>query len=227
MTDAQEPAPSDDEAPGASVPRELPTGWVQLSATTLRERLAVPGNVGFFAAMLLIDLFQVVSILVRPGAQVTLQSVVVSLGVTLLITVAVILIALPFVAPIAEANYDLGQLRWRRRSVPFAEIAVANLAAARNGNPGPVLALTLSIGPAAGLKVTFVLTAGDRVVLDVRRRTLLAEVIRRSKIDYPKDPYDPKGKFARYNFPGALTRDEALDIVLHPPAPGDPLPIAD
>jgi hypothetical protein len=36
---------------------------------------------------------------------------------------------------------------------------------------------------------------------------------------------DPTGRFARFNFPTSVTKDEALDLVLHPPAFGEPIPI--
>lgn len=37
---------------------------------------------------------------------------------------------------------------------------------------------------------------------------------------------DPKGRFAKYNFPGHVDRDTAIDLVLHTPKVGDPLPVS-
>jgi hypothetical protein len=41
-----------------------------------------------------------------------------------------------------------------------------------------------------------------------------------------EDPHDPEKKFARYNFPGYVDRDTAIDLVLHPPEQYEPLPIS-
>jgi hypothetical protein len=41
----------------------------------------------------------------------------------------------------------------------------------------------------------------------------------------PETPDDPTGKFTWFNFPGSITREQAIDVVLHPPAFDDPLPI--
>jgi hypothetical protein len=66
---------------------------------------------------------------------------------------------------------------------------------------------------------------GDRIVARAEARELLAQVLAASSIQIPTDRYDPKGKFARYNFPENVTRDQAVQLVLAPPAPDDPLPI--
>jgi len=51
-------------------------------------------------------------------------------------------------------------------------------------------------------------------------------MLERSQIVIPNnDPYDPKGKFARSGSPTNVTREEAVELVRHPPMPGDPLPI--
>ena len=41
----------------------------------------------------------------------------------------------------------------------------------------------------------------------------------------PQTPNDPTGRFARYNFPGSLGREDALDVVLDPPTIDDPSPV--
>jgi hypothetical protein len=53
----------------------------------------------------------------------------------------------------------------------------------------------------------------------------VAEVLRRSSIALPQTPDDPSGRFTWFNFPGYITREQAIEIVLNPPAEGDPLPI--
>ncbi len=206
------------------VPRGLPSGWVQLSATTLRERRAVPGNVAVIGGSLVVDFVLIPLRWASSGGDVGV--LVTTMVVLALIAGAVVWLCLPLLAPIGEANFDTGSVRWRRRRLAMSEVARATLLAPR-GKGGRATSLTLWIGAVSGPKLPFVLTTGEKVVLDVRRRTLLAEVIRRSSIEYPTDPYDPKGKFTRFNFPGALTREEAMEVVLHPPGPGDPLPISE
>lgn len=49
--------------------------------------------------------------------------------------------------------------------------------------------------------------------------------MRRSSIAVPQTPDDPRGRFARYNFPGSLSRADALAVVLTPPTINDPAPI--
>ena len=51
--------------------------------------------------------------------------------------------------------------------------------------------------------------------------------LERSTIAQPTSSHDPSGRFARYNFPGTLSRDEAVALVRRIPLPGEPLPITD
>jgi hypothetical protein len=53
----------------------------------------------------------------------------------------------------------------------------------------------------------------------------VAEIVRRSNIAVPQTPNDPTGRFARYNFPASLNRDDALEVVLNPPTMDDPAPV--
>ena len=39
------------------------------------------------------------------------------------------------------------------------------------------------------------------------------------------DETRPTGRFARYNFPGYLTLEDAIAVVESPPGPKDPLPV--
>jgi hypothetical protein len=51
------------------------------------------------------------------------------------------------------------------------------------------------------------------------------DMLRQANIEMPVSPDDPKGRFARFNFPTNITKDEALEVMAHPPQPTDPLPI--
>ena len=57
------------------------------------------------------------------------------------------------------------------------------------------------------------------------RARMAAEVLRRSSIELPETPEDPTGKFTWFNFPGSITKEQAIEIVLNPPAFGDPIPV--
>ena len=55
---------------------------------------------------------------------------------------------------------------------------------------------------------------------------LVQDLLRQSNVQMPVSPDDPKGRFARFNFPTNVTKEEALALVAHPPTPTDELPIA-
>jgi hypothetical protein len=61
--------------------------------------------------------------------------------------------------------------------------------------------------------------------LDQPTAHLVAEVLKRTSSVMPTSEYDPSGRFAKYNFPSNVTREEAIDLVLHPPAFEEELPI--
>jgi hypothetical protein len=67
---------------------------------------------------------------------------------------------------------------------------------------------------------------------DTKQRTLEPEIaalvlqlVRQSNITMPVSPDDPKGRCVRFNFPNNITKDEAEQLVEHPPTSADPLPI--
>ncbi|MDO7881424.1 hypothetical protein [Antiquaquibacter soli] len=66
---------------------------------------------------------------------------------------------------------------------------------------------------------------GHSIVLDDRARELLLDLLPHTSIAMPESQYDPKGKFAKYNFPSHITKAEAITLMEEPPGPGDPLPI--
>lgn len=62
---------------------------------------------------------------------------------------------------------------------------------------------------------------GSSPTLHPKTRELLLAMLPATSIQMPVDRYDPTGKFARYNFPGYLTRDEAIAFVTDPPVAQD------
>lgn len=63
-------------------------------------------------------------------------------------------------------------------------------------------------------------------MLTADERELVAEILRRSSVAVPvapPDPYDPAGKFAFMDHPNSLTKNEAIEYVLHTPVSGEPV----
>ncbi|MCW4384773.1 hypothetical protein OH146_03185 [Salinibacterium sp. SYSU T00001] len=153
-------------------------------------------------------------------ADLGLSMLMAPVGLVLSLVVVHLLIRLRY--PQAVVSLEAGQIRVGKRTFSFEQVDAAFL---------------YSLGRGDKRQVNLVLTSGKRKFLEfpivVRRgqsslpeeREVMAEVLRRSSIAMPKDPNDPTGRFAHYNFPGHITREEAIDVVLHPPGPNDPLPV--
>ncbi|MCU1440097.1 MAG: hypothetical protein JWP85_1094 [Rhodoglobus sp.] len=120
-----------------------------------------------------------------------------------------------------EANFELGVIRRGRRSAAFHDLDFATLGV--DGAPAHRL-LELRFGARDKLDLVAPLRDGERILLPHATRDALALVIEASSVRLPVDRYDPQGRFARYNFPENVTREEAIALVLDPPAPGDSLP---
>jgi hypothetical protein len=119
-------------------------------------------------------------------------------------------------------NLDEGLLRRGRRVIPFAELTDATYAVVpHRGHVDSYLGFGTSIETAA-----FVCVRSPHLPeLDETERNIVAEMLRRSSVRVPeaaRDPYDPKGKFAWMDHPNNLSRDEAVDYVLHTPESGQP-----
>ena len=76
-----------------------------------------------------------------------------------------------------------------------------------------------------GLHASVILRGPGGPVIDPRDAAVLASVVKQSSIRMPSSPDDPKGAFARYNFPDNVTKEGALALIAEPPDLGDPLPI--
>jgi hypothetical protein len=120
-----------------------------------------------------------------------------------------------------EANFDLGVIRRGARSAPFHEL---DFAALRVEGWREHRGLELRFGVRNGFELVAPLREGKSIPLPQATRDALARVFELSSIRMPVDRYDPKGRFARNNFPENLTREEACAVVLDPPGPDDPLP---
>lgn len=137
--------------------------------------------------------------------------------------VPVTLLLVRAVYPPAWLNPATGMLRAGRKQVRFAEITDARLAVL-GGKKHRSLQLVLRAGRHK-LRASVLVRDARRNTLDAEAAALVQEMLRQSNIAMPTSPDDPKGTFARYNFPANLTKDEAVELMAHPPASADRLPL--
>ncbi|WP_156155619.1 hypothetical protein [Frigoribacterium sp. MEB024] len=217
-TDPSDPAPAPDATDPA--PAGLPHGWVRVG-----ERRWWSTWVGATTAFASFAAIQAVQFVFRI-AEINFRwdlALLVAVGVTVGIF-ALITVIRNARAPQPWIDLDSGQLRaGTRRPVPLARVDRAVLTTAPVGNGGRVLVLRLTAKEA---RVDFILRDRKDATLDPTSTAVLAEALRRTSVAMPTSIHDPTGRFARYNFPGHVDRDDAVALVEHPPAAGDPLPAA-
>jgi hypothetical protein len=148
-------------------------------------------------------------------------------GVVVVVAVCVLAATSAYLYATSGASWpavdlEAGLLRHGRRIIPFADITDATYAAVpHRGHVDSYLGFGPSVETAA-----FVCVRSPHLPeLDETERDIVAEMLRRSSVRVPKaarDPYDPKGKFAWMDHPNNLSRDEAVDYVLHTPDSGEP-----
>jgi hypothetical protein len=204
---------------------ELPSGWVTIrGAGFWRLVWSAPGQApgySFFAwALLFQGAAQAVSIFLREdhGLFVSIAVIVVAaLGVTSVVLFATARDRSP------SFNLDTGQMRVGRRVWSFDDIAEAEfLTVIHRGRRESYLRLGKGVAKGA---IVCLISSNDRAMTDAERE-VVAEVLRRSPIEIPTskpDPYDPHGRFATLDYPNHLTRDEAIEFVLHTPESGEPV----
>lgn len=121
-------------------------------------------------------------------------------------------------------NFDTGELRAGRRVVPLADITWARLDLLDRKRAHTRM-LTLRFGAEGGPRASVRLRGRTGHTPSAAVTAVVAEIVQRSTIAVPQTPNDPTGRFARYNFPGSLSRADALDVVLNPPTIDDPAPV--
>jgi hypothetical protein len=199
----------------------LPGGWVPLGeyrwSSTLLMLAGLPSAlVVWWAGSSILN----ISVLVTDGTAFPFR-ILVGL-VALVLVVAVVVLVQSRRAPRPFANFDRSELRLGRRTVPMSDVVWAQLFVWERKRSRTV---TMTFGTAAKLQVGLRLVRSGGPALDEGTARLVTEVLRRSAIAMPVDPYDPQGRFAKTNFPTHLTREEAIQVVLTPPVPGMELPI--
>lgn len=106
---------------------------------------------------------------------------------------------------------------WVAQDISWARLEVLDTKKSRT--------LTLRFGAEKGPRATVSLLTRKGARLSSDASDDLAEALRRSSIEMPVSKDDPSGRFARYNFPGRLTKADAVEVVLNPPSLHDPLPV--
>jgi hypothetical protein len=126
-----------------------------------------------------------------------------------------------WIYPPAFVNPATTTLRAGRKRAQYAEISGAKVLVSASKKRRSVTLVLLS---EQKLRAAVVLRDARQNMIDLAEVALVQDLVRQSSIAMPVSPDDPKGRFARYNFPGYLTKEDALEIVAHPPAAADPLP---
>ena len=119
---------------------------------------------------------------------------------------------------------DGSAARVRGRSVPASVFDRASLLTERAFGPRRNLLLELHAGRAVA---RIWLRSGDRVLLAPDEQDALVRLLERSSVAPPPSAFDPTGRFSRVEFPGSLTRADAVDVVRRIPKAGERLPLTD
>ena len=215
---------SDAAAAGDAQSDSLPTGWVPLVRNHWFADFMANGLwLGFVFPPVVLVVHMVLN-----EASVE-NDVVLSLGFFGLVLV-VVLLWYRF-RPVPEANFQTNEVRRGRRTVAMSDIRWARLLVLETQKSRSITLQfgtgTLHVGAEAlrqGIASYMVRASGGQTP-SVERARIVAEVLRRSSIELPETPDDPTGKFTWFNFPGSITREQAIDVVVNPPAFGDPVPV--
>jgi hypothetical protein len=205
---------------------DLPSGWVPLGESREWHRfLTWPSSdlrIRYYVAYVVVILG--VAFLGRLAVElVGVVPMLIALAVVL-VAVAVALLYSRSTSPRSEVNLDTGQVRVRGRVVPFESIVQAvYLPMPRRDRVDSFLSLDTERSPI----LTLCLRSSKLPELTAEERELVAEILRRSSVEIPQSRrsrtnrfYDPTGKFEWMRHPQHLTRQDAIEYVLHTPKSG-------
>lgn len=199
-------------------------GWIRIGRVPFRRRMLFTGS----GASLFLLLYPALVLGPQLGGILLPDSAgwidaVIGAGCGALLSCGALAVA-ALLSPGMHVSADGARIRIRGRVGAASDLHQASLLTDRAFGPRRNLLLQLHT---EGRSARIWLRAGTRVLLSDEERTALAGALERSTIEPPRTSYDPSGRFARYNFPGSLTRDEAVRLVQRIPGPGEPLPISD
>jgi membrane protein YdbS with pleckstrin-like domain len=219
MTDAAAARSAADESDGPQAAR-TPLGWVSIGE---RHWWTMWSNVQWFLVVLLAANVANMSVsLARQWDVPVPVAVLAPLGVLAVAFVVVTVVHHRRWPPVA-VSLGSGELRAGGRVIPLASVNAAQFGSVPIRKRDPVLTLRLLSGEKARAEVLLRDRRGHE--LPVEQQQVLAEAIRRTAVAMPVSRDDPSGRFARYNFPGHIDRDDAVAVVLHPPRADEALPV--
>jgi hypothetical protein len=189
--------------------------WIALSTPTLRSRLAHSGAVVFGSGFFLL-LATDVALILLPHLSL-LDRIFATVGLVMAFGIAAGVVHL-LRHPVPSVNFARKELRVGRRIVAFADIRFADRTV-EGGMKAPTLVLHLKAEH--GPRVPIFLRFKSGPALSESETERLVRVLQASNIAMPTDPYDPTGRFARYNFPTSYDREGAIELVHNPPDPAD------
>ncbi|RFA19268.1 hypothetical protein [Subtercola boreus] len=147
--------------------------------------------------------------------------IVLSLGAGA-VAFGLVVLVLRLLVPPVRVNPGAGLLRAGRRTFSYEDVTAAQLVV---GTSKTRRNLNLVLRSSRGRRAAILVRDGKGRTLTAEESRLVVDLIGRSNIAMPTSPDDPTGAFARYNFPGNVTKADALALVEHPPTFSDPLPI--
>jgi hypothetical protein len=219
MTDAAEAHPLTEDADDPDV-THAPLGWVSIGE---RHWWTMWSNVQWFLVVLLAaNVANITVSLARQWEVPFPVAVLAPLGVLAVVFVIVTVVhhrRWPSVA----VSLGSDELRAGARVIPLASVTAAQLMVLPIRKRDPVLILRLLSVEKARAEVLLRDRRGHE--LPAEQQQVLAEAIRRTTVAMPVSRDDPSGRFARYNFPGHVDRDDAVAVVLRPPRAGEAVPV--
>jgi hypothetical protein len=204
---------------------QLPSGWVTVPGTSFR-RTMLRSQASYTSLFITRGIgWLVVSGILIPNWAYDLWGFTAAVATVcgIVVTIVIVSLVLWYNNPAPEINFDSGEFRLGRGVAPFDAVTEAQYF----GIPGTRgVDWYLRFGAHVTPSATVVVRSSRLAELTTEEREYVAELIRRSAIAIPPpkpDPYDPKGKFAWMDYPNHLTRDEAIEYVLHTPESGEPV----
>jgi hypothetical protein len=215
-------------APSNSGPTEgdaVPDGWIPLGPWKWSTpALAISVSSSAAAGLVVYVVFEAVGVTLRSGLNARGVGIeIAAILIAFLVAAATLFLVQHIRYPRPFVNFAIGRIRAGRRTVDLAEINWARFGIF--SNHGKREHITIAFGAPDGPRFVFIAGPGRRAIAEATRE-LVAEVIRRSEIEYPASPYDPAKRFARYNFPTNLDKATALRVVTDPAGIIDELQVA-
>ncbi|GAB2984290.1 hypothetical protein [Frigoribacterium salinisoli] len=141
---------------------------------------------------------------------------------TVLVGYALVALVLRLAYGPARVDLRRGLLRAGRRTVPLGDVTWAKVVLRDPAGRTPVAVLTF--GAEGGPRVAVPVRDVRGAVATEEERAVVAAALARTSITVPRSAADPTGRFARYNFPGRVSKDDAIALVEHPTGRDDLLP---